>query len=93
MEPHMPEPSQADLKQRSYRSPKRVLARSFEISRDGWKKKYKAMQERNEAFRTEVRDLRRSRDKWRAQAEDLQQQLDALRAEARRPIESPPALS
>lgn len=88
----MPKPSQASLEQRSYLSPKRVLARSFEISRDGWKRKYKVLQERNEAFRTEVRDLRRSRDKWRAKAESLEQQLDALRAEARRPIESPPAL-
>ena len=43
----------------SYRSPWRVLARAFEKSRDLWKAKYKTLQERLKAFRTEVRDLRR----------------------------------
>ena len=43
----------------SYRSPWRVLARAFEKSRDLWKSKYKTLQERLKAFRTEARDLRR----------------------------------
>ena len=59
----------------SYRSPWRVLARAFEKSRDLWKAKYKALQERIKAFRTEVRDLRRSRDRWRAKAEALEQEI------------------
>jgi septal ring factor EnvC (AmiA/AmiB activator) len=78
----------------SYRSPWRVLARAFEKSRDRWKAKYKRLQERIKAFRTEVRDLRRSRDRWQSKAEALQRQLDDLRAEVRPQVEpSPPALS
>lgn len=81
-----PEPSS------SYRSPWRVLARAFEKSRDGWKAKYMALQERIKAFRTEVRDLRRSRDRWQSKAEDLKRQLDELRAEVQQQGEqSPPA--
>ena len=78
----------------SYRSPWRVLARAFEKSRDLWKAKYMALQERIKVFRTEVRDLRRSRDRWRSKAETLKQELDDLRAEMRQRTEqSPPALS
>ncbi|MBV9669636.1 MAG: hypothetical protein JOZ43_01655 [Acidobacteriales bacterium] len=76
----------------SYRSPWRVLARTFEKSRDRWKAKSKTLQGRIKAFRTEVRDLRRSRDRWQAKAEALQRQLDELHAERRPPIAvSPPA--
>jgi septal ring factor EnvC (AmiA/AmiB activator) len=78
----------------SYSSPLRVLARAFEKSRDRWKQKYKGLQERIKAFRTEVRDLRRSRDRWQAKADTWKQQLDQLRAEIRRHAEqSPPAPS
>ena len=77
-----------------YLSPWRVLARTFEKSRDRWKAKYKVLQERIKAFRTEVRDLRRSCDRWRAKAETFQRQLEELRAEMRsRAEQSPPALS
>jgi len=75
-----------------YRSPQRVLARFFEKSRDLWKAKYQAVQERIKACRTEVRDLRRSRDRWRAEAEALERQLEDLRAQMQPPSEqSPPA--
>ena len=78
----------------TYRSPWRVLARFFEKSRDCWKEKYKKLQERIKAFRTELRDLRRSRDRWRAEAETLKRQLDELSAEMQpRAEQSPPALS
>lgn len=78
----------------SYRSPLRVLARAFEKSRDRWKDKYMAVQQRVKALRTEVRDLRRSRARWQAKAETLQRQLDQLRAAAPSPVESsPPAPS
>ena len=78
----------------SYLSPARVLARAFEKSRDGWKAKYKALQVRVKAFRTEVRDLRRSRDRWQAKAKSLKRQIGQLRAEMRSHAEqSPPALS
>ena len=78
----------------SYRSPWRVLARAFEKSRDLWKAKSQTLQERLEAFRTELRDLRRSRDRWRAKAEALEQETNRLRAQLQQPVEqSPPAPS
>lgn len=78
----------------TYSSPWRVLARVFEKSRDRWKEKYKELQERIKAFRTELRDLRRSRDRWRAEAETLKWRLEELSAEMQRRAEqSPPALS
>lgn len=84
----------SDQETPEYRSPWRVLARAFEKSRDLWKEKYKSLQERIKAFRTEVRDLRRSRDRWRAKADTLKRQVDELRAEMQRRAEqSPPALS
>lgn len=78
----------------SYRSPWRVLARAFEMSRDRWKAKYKGLQERIKALRTELRDLRRSRDRWRAEAETLKRQLNELHTEMQPRFEqSPPALN
>jgi predicted nuclease with TOPRIM domain len=95
MEPPMATCSETTPEQAtSYRSPWRVLARAFKKSRDGWKAKYIALQERIKAFRTEVRDLKRSRDRWQTQAETFKQQLEELRAEMRsRDEQFPPALS
>jgi phage shock protein A len=71
-----------------------VLARFFEKSRDLWKAKYQALQERIKEFRTEVRDLRRSRDGWRAKTEALEQQIAELRAQIQQYVmQSPPAPS
>jgi septal ring factor EnvC (AmiA/AmiB activator) len=81
MEPHAMSRSEAnDQDAPSYRSPARVLARFFERSRDLWKAKYKELQQRIKAFRTEIRDLRRSRDRWRAKAEALERTIAELRA-------------
>lgn len=75
-------------------SPARVLARFFEKSRDRWKAKYKRLQERIKAFRTELRDLRRSRDRWRAKAEALEQKVEELRGKWQQQVEQcPPAPS
>ena len=92
MEPNMAACATADPKESgSYRSPWRVLARFFEKSRDRWKEKYKKLQERIKALRTELRDLRRSRDRWRAEADTLKQKLDELHAEmCQRAEQSPP---
>ena len=63
MEPHTMARSGKDGQETSgYRSPWRVLVRFFEKSRDLWKAKCQALEERIKEFRTEVRDLRRSRD-------------------------------
>ena len=84
----------ADAPAQEYLSPKRVLARAFEKSRNRWKEKYKSLQEQLKARRTEVRDLRRARDRWRAKAEALQHEAGALRAQLKQQAEpSPPALS
>ena len=93
MEPHaMARSDKDDLKTPEYRSPRRVLVRVFENSRDLWKAKYQALQKRIMEFRTEVRDLRRSRDRWRTKAEALQQQTKELRSQLKRQAEqSPPA--
>lgn len=77
-----------------YRSPKRVLARAFEISRDLWKGKYNLLREELKALRTDVRDLRRSREHWRAKAEALEQKAKELQTQLKQRVEpSPPALS
>jgi len=73
-----------------YRSPKRVLARAFEESRDRWKEKYQSLQKRFKALLTDVRDLRRSRDRWRAKAEALEQEVNALHAQLKQRVESSP---
>lgn len=71
-----------------------MLAQAFEKSRDRWKAKYKTLQERIKALRTEVRDLRRSRDRWRAKAEALEQEARQVRAELGQSLElCPPAPS
>jgi chromosome segregation ATPase len=93
MEPQiMSRPEASDQDVPAYRSPARVLARFFERSRDLWKAKYKELQERIKAFRTEVRDLRRSRDRWRARAEALERTIKELRTKLQQSLElSPPA--
>jgi hypothetical protein len=73
-----------------YSSPARVLARFFERSRDGWKAKYKELQKRITAFRTEVRDLRRSRDLWRAKAEALEGKMKELHGKLHQHVDQPP---
>ncbi len=95
MEPHAMSRSEAsDQETSSYRSPARVLARFFERSRDLWKAKYKELQQRIKAFRTEVRDLRRSRDRWRARAEALERTIEELHVKLQEHLEQfPPAPS
>ena len=95
MEPHaMSQRETDDQETLEYRSPARVLAWCFQKSRDLWKAKYKELQERVKAFRTELRDLRRSRDRWRAKSEALEGKIKELRAELQQHVEqSPPAPS
>jgi septal ring factor EnvC (AmiA/AmiB activator) len=95
MEPHaMSRSEPSDQETPSYRSPARVLARFFEKSRDLWKAKYKELQQRIKAFRTEMRDLRRSRNRWRAKAEALERKIQELQANLQQRVEQfPPAPS
>ncbi len=63
--------------ERKYRSPNRVLARSFRIARDKWKQKYmdaRADLKRARQLSTERGD---SRDRWRAECEAAKEQTRA----------------
>lgn len=54
---------------RRYRSPNRVLARSFRISRDGWKSKHQAVQVQLEKQRQLAAERGRSRAQWKRKCE------------------------
>lgn len=54
---------------RRYRSPNRVLARSFRISRDGWKSKHQAVQVKLEQQRQLAAERGRSRAQWKQKCE------------------------
>jgi hypothetical protein len=54
---------------RRYRSPNRVLARSFRISRDGWKSKHQAVQVKLEQQRQLAAERDRSREQWKQKCE------------------------
>ena len=88
MEPRAMARSEQDAPK--YRSPKRVLARAFEISRDLWKRKYELLREELKALRTDVRDLRRSREHWRAKAAVLEQRAKELQTQLKQQVEPPP---
>jgi uncharacterized coiled-coil DUF342 family protein len=90
----MPRCEPNDQEAGGYRSPAQALVRFFQKSRDLWKEKYKKLQERLKAFRTELRDLRRSRDRWRAKAEALEEKVEELHGKLQQHLEqSPPAPS
>ena len=54
---------------RRYRSPQRVLARSFRMGRDNRKKKHQAVQEKLEQERQLSADRGRSREQWKQKCE------------------------
>ena len=54
---------------RRYLSPNRVLARSFRISRDGWKNKHQAVQVKLEQQRQLAAERGRSREQWKQKCE------------------------
>jgi len=69
--------SEATTKERKYRSPNRILARSFRLARDKWKRKYmdtRAALKRARQLATERGD---SRDRWRAECEAAKEQARA----------------
>ena len=72
--------SQTANNERKYRSPNRVLARSFRMARDKWKQKYmdaRAALKRARQLSTERGD---SRDRWRAECEAAKEQTRATEA-------------
>jgi hypothetical protein len=63
--------------ERKYRSPNRILARSFRLARDKWKQKYmdvRAELKRTRQLATERGD---SRDRWRAERDAAVEQARA----------------
>ena len=69
--------SKETTNERKYRSPNRVLARSFRIGRDKWKQKYmdaRADLKRSRQLATERGD---SRDRWRAERDAAVEQARA----------------
>jgi hypothetical protein len=88
----------------SFKTPLRVLAQHFLASRERWKAKYMALNERAKRFRTESRDLLRSREHWKMKAKSLAQELAQERRTSRKEravvqssspsaVEPPPAQS
>lgn len=68
------EPSQGSVAEvaggtRRFRSPNRILARSFRIGRDKWKQKHHAVQAELEQTRQLASERGTSRDRWREQCD------------------------
>ena len=79
----------ADLgrNRRRYLSPNRVLARSFRISRDGWKSKHQAVQAKLEQQRQLAAERGRSREQWKQKCETVTARAEVAEALARQCLE------
>lgn len=64
-----------------FRSPMRVLARSFQRSRAKWKQKYLDQRAELQRLKVRVHDVNESREHWREQAQTRQRELAELQAE------------
>jgi len=71
-----------------WKSPLRVLVRSFQKSRDKWKSKCQDVKADVKRFRNQAQDAKKSRDKWKSRVrglecanQELQQELTRLTAE------------
>jgi hypothetical protein len=69
--------STATNNERKYRSPNRVLARSFRIGRDKWKQKYMETRAELKRVRQLAAERGASRDRWRAECEAANEQARA----------------
>ena len=65
---------------RQFRSPNRVLARSFRLARDKWKQKYMKVRAELKSARQLATERGTSRDRWRAERDVANQR--AMHAEA-----------
>ena len=61
--------SRKTTNERKYRSPNRVLARSFRMARDKWKQKYMDVRAELKRARQLATERGDSRDRWRAECE------------------------
>lgn len=62
----------------TFKSPLRILVRSFLRSRDNWKQKYMAIKAEIKRYKNQAADVRRSREKWRVQAQAFEAQIRRL---------------
>ena len=69
--------SKETTNERKYRSPNRVLARSFRIGRDKWKKKYMDTRADLKCARKLATERGDSRDRWRAECNAAKQHARA----------------
>jgi hypothetical protein len=69
--------SKATNNERKYRSPNRVLARSFRLARDSWKQKYMDVRADLKSARQLATERGESRDRWRAECEAAKEQARA----------------
>jgi chromosome segregation ATPase len=74
-----------------FKSPVRILARSFQRSRDNWKRKHQDLKRQMKRLQVQVYDVRQSREQWRQRAEEQElrvQQLEEAIARLRRQLDS-----
>ncbi len=72
---------------RRYRSPNRVLARSFRMSRDSWKSKHQAVQAKLEQQRQLSAERDRSREHWKQKCETATARAEAAEVLAQQRLE------
>jgi hypothetical protein len=72
--------SKATANERKYRSPNRILARSFRMARDKWKKKYMDTRAELKRARQLAAERGDSRDRWRAECDAAREQARAAEA-------------
>jgi len=69
---------------KTFKSPKRMLVRFFQRSRDNWKQKYMGLKAEIKRYKNQAADARRSREQWKAKAEALEAETCRLESELAR---------
>lgn len=68
-----------------FKSPPRILARTFRRSRDRWKAKCMAAKTEIKRFKNQASDARRSREQWKDKAVALESRVRQLEAASHAP--------
>jgi hypothetical protein len=79
--------SKETTNERKYRSPNRILARSFRMARDKWKKKYLNLRAELKRARQLASERGDSRDRWRAECEAAREQARAAQTLAQQRLQ------
>ena len=70
---------QSAVKDKTYRSPVRKLARFFEKSRDQWKSKHGRAKTSVKRLKNRVRFLDKSREQWKSRVQELEMEVARLK--------------